>query len=144
MYQSLSDGDVSVYLPKHPQGWKDYFTGKHYDGGQTITTAVAADYIPVFVRAGSIIPVKDDEVLLYPGVNGTFTLYEDDGVSRAYEKGQSSHITFHWNDAQRQLTIAKRVGKYQNMPARRTFKITLPGGQQTSVAYQGKKTAKNF
>ena len=133
-----------TYLPVNEGGWYDYYTGRHYDGGQTITTAVAADYIPVFVRAGSIIPVKDDEVLLYPGVNGTFTLYEDDGVSRAYEKGQSSHITFHWNDAQRQLTIAKRVGKYQNMPARRTFKITLPGGQQTSVAYQGKKTAKNF
>ena len=133
-----------TYLPVNEGGWYDYYTGRHYDGGQTITTAVAADYIPVFVRAGSIIPVKDDEVLLYPGVNGTFTLYEDDGVSRAYEKGQSSHITFQWNDAQRQLTIAKRVGKYQNMPARRTFKVTLPGGQQTSVAYQGKKTAKNF
>ncbi|UPS44865.1 DUF5110 domain-containing protein [Prevotella sp. E15-22] len=133
-----------TYLPVNEGGWYDYYTGRHYDGGQTITTAVAADYIPVFVRAGSIIPVKDDEVLLYPGVNGTFTLYEDDGVSRAYEKGQSSRITFQWNDAQRQLTIAKRVGKYQNMPARRTFKITLPGGQQTSVAYQGKKTAKNF
>ena len=133
-----------TYLPVNEGGWYDYYTGRHYDGGQTITTAVAADYIPVFVRAGSIIPVKDDEVLLYPGVNGTFTLYEDDGVSRAYEKGQSSHITFQWNDAQRQLTITKRVGKYQNMPARRTFKITLPGGQQTSVAYQGKKTAKNF
>lgn len=133
-----------TYLPVNEGGWYDYYTGRHYDGGQTITTAVAADYIPVFVRAGSIIPVKDDEVLLYPGVNGTFTLYEDDGVSRAYEKGQNSRITFQWNDAQRQLTIAKRVGKYQNMPARRTFKITLPGGQQTSVAYQGKKTAKNF
>ena len=122
--------------------WQTYLPVN--EGGQTLTTAVAADYIPVFGRAGSIIPVKDDEVLLYPGVNGTFTLYEDDGVSRAYEKGQSSHITFQWNDAQRQLTITKRVGKYQNMPARRTFKVTLPGGQQTSVAYQGKKTAKNF
>ena len=133
-----------TYLPVNEGGWYDYYTGRHYDGGQTVTTAVAADYIPVFVRAGSIIPVKDDEVLLYPGVNGTFTLYEDDGVSRAYEKGQSSRITFQWNEAQHQLTIAKRVGKYQDMPARRTFKITLPDGQQTPVAYQGKKITKNF
>ena len=129
-----------TYLPVNEGGWYDYYTGRHYEGGQTVTTTVAADYIPVFVRAGSIIPLKDDEVLLYPGANGTFTLYEDDGVTRDYEKGQCSRITFQWDDARHKLTIDKRVGKYQNMAARRTFRVKVAGGVQTTINYQGKKT----
>ena len=129
-----------TYLPVNEGGWYDYYTGRHYDGGQTVTTTVAADYIPVFVRAGSIIPLKDDEVLLYPGANGTFTLYEDDGVTRDYEKGQCSRITFQWDNAQHKLTIDKRVGKYQDMAARRTFRVKVAGGAQTTINYQGKKT----
>ena len=129
-----------TYLPVNEGGWYDYYTGRHYDGGQSVTTTVAADYIPVFVRAGSIIPLKDDEVLLYPGANGTFTLYEDDGVTRDYEKGQCSRITFQWDDARHKLTIDKRVGKYQNMAARRTFRVKVAGGVQTTINYQGKKT----
>ena len=129
-----------TYLPVNEGGWYDYYTGRHYEGGQSVTTTVAADYIPVFVRAGSIIPLKDDEVLLYPGANGTFTLYEDDGVTRDYEKGQCSRITFQWDDARHKLTIDKRVGKYQNMAARRTFRVKVAGGVQTTINYQGKKT----
>ena len=129
-----------TYLPVNEGGWYDYYTGRHYEGGQSVTTTVAADYIPVFVRAGSIIPLKDDEVLLYPGANGTFTLYEDDGVTRDYEKGQCSRITFQWDNAQHKLTIDKRVGKYQDMAARRTFRVKVAGGAQTTINYQGKKT----
>ena len=129
-----------TYLPVNEGGWYDYYTGRHYEGGQSVTTTVAADYIPVFVRAGSIIPLKDDEVLLYPGANGTFTLYEDDGVTRDYEKGQCSRISFQWDDARHKLTIDKRVGKYQNMAARRTFRVKVAGGAQTTINYQGKKT----
>ena len=129
-----------TYLPVNEGGWYDYYTGRHYEGGQSVTTTVAADYIPVFVRAGSIIPLKDDEVLLYPGANGTFTLYEDDGVTRDYEKGQCSRITFQWDNAQHKLTIDKRVGKYQDMAARRTFRVKVAGGVQTTINYQGKKT----
>ena len=128
-----------TYLPVNEGGWYDYYTGRHYEGGQSVTTTVAADYIPVFVRAGSIIPLKDDEVLLYPGANGTFTLYEDDGVTRDYEKGQCSRITFQWDNAQHKLTIDKRVGKYQDMAARRTFRVKVAGGAQTTINYQGKK-----
>ena len=128
-----------TYLPVNEGGWYDYYTGRHYEGGQSVTTTVAADYIPVFVRAGSIIPLKDDEVLLYPGANGTFTLYEDDGVTRDYEKGQCSRITFQWDNAQHKLTIDKRVGKYQDMAARRTFRVRVAGGAQTTINYQGKK-----
>ena len=105
-----------------------------------MTTAVAADYIPVFVRAGSILPLKDDEVLVYPGANATFTLYEDDGVSRDYEKGQCSRITFQWDEAHHKFAIDKRTGKYQEMPARRTFQVKVAGGAQITINYQGKKT----
>ena len=129
-----------TYLPVNEGGWYDYYTGRHYNGGQTVTTAVAADYIPVFVRAGSILPLKDDEVLVYPGANGIFTLYEDDGVSRDYEKGQCSRITFQWDEAHHKFAIDKRIGKYQEMPARRTFQVKVAGGAQITINYQGKKT----
>ena len=130
-----------TYLPKTQGGWYDYYTGQHYDGGQTATTTVTKARIPVFVRAGSIIPVKDDEVLLYPGADGTFMLYEDDGTTRAYEKGHCSRITFQWDDARHRLTINKRMGKYQEMPARRTFRVKVAGGGQAIIDYQGKKTS---
>ena len=130
----------TTYLPKNEGGWYDYHTGRHYDGGQSVTTSVALDYIPVFVRVGSIIPIKGDEILLYPGADGTFTLYEDDGVTRDYEKGKSSRITFRWNDASRNLTINKPEGSYPGMPSQRTFRIIMPNGRQGMVNYRNKKT----
>ena len=128
-----------TYLPRTQGGWYDYYTGRHYDGGQTVTTAVSLAHIPVFVRAGSIIPVSGDEVLVYAGADASFTLYEDDGTTRAYERGQSSRVTFLWDEARHRLTINKRVGKYQEMPVRRTFRIKVAGGWET-INYQGKKT----
>ena len=130
----------TTYLPRNEGGWYDYYTGRHYEGGQSVTTDVAADFIPVFVRAGSIIPVKGDEVLLYPGADGSFTLYEDDGATRDYEQGQCSRITFQWDDASRRLTISKRQGKYQGMPNRRTYHVKLANETRVNVNYQGKKT----
>ena len=130
----------TTYLPRNEGGWYDYYTGRHYEGGQSVTTDVAADFIPVFVRAGSIIPVKGDEVLLYPGADGSFTLYEDDGATRDYEQGQCSRITFQWDDASRRLTISKRQGKYQGMPNRRTYHVKLANETRVNVNYQGKTT----
>ena len=138
----VTEPDVTswtTYLPKNEGGWYDYYTARHYDCAQSVTTTVGADYIPVFVRAGSIIPTKDDEVLLYPGANGSFTLYEDDGTTRAYEQGQYSRITFQWDEARHRLTIDKRQGKYPEMSVRRTFRIKTAGGGLTTVNYQGKK-----
>ncbi|MCR5851559.1 MAG: DUF5110 domain-containing protein [Bacteroidaceae bacterium] len=94
----------TTYLPENEGGWYDYHTNRHYDGGQSVTTPVGVDHIPVFVRAGSIIPVEGDEVLLYPGADGTFTLYEDDGTTMAYERGEYSRTTFQWDNAKRKLT----------------------------------------
>ena len=130
----------TTYLPQNEGGWYDYYTGQHYDGGQSVTTTVTKARIPVFVRAGRIIPVKDDEVLVYPGADGTFTLYEDDGTTRAYEQGLYSRITFQWDDARHRLTISKRMGKYQRMPAQRAFRIKVAGSGQKTINYQGKKT----
>ena len=130
----------TTYLPRNEGGWYDYYTGRHYEGGQSVTTDVAADFIPVFVRAGSIIPVKGDEVLLYPGADGSFTLYEDDGATRDYEQGQCSRISFQWDDASRRLTINKRQGKYHGMPNRRTYHVKLANETRVNVNYQGKKT----
>jgi alpha-D-xyloside xylohydrolase len=97
-----------TYLPKTQGGWYDFRTGKHYEGGQTVTTTVTKAYIPVFVRAGSIIPLSEDEVLVYPGADASFTLYEDDGTTMAYEQGKYSRTTFRWNDARKKLNISPR------------------------------------
>jgi len=139
-----------TYLPRHAAGWYDFHTGRHYDGGQTVTTD-AARHIPVFVRAGSILPLAPAgksqyaatmpqlDIHVYPGADATFTLYEDDGTTCAYERGQYSHITFHWDDARRRLTVAGRKGKYQGMCATRQFRIVLPDNTTHSLTYQGKK-----
>ena len=116
----VTEPDVTTwqtYLPKTQGGWYDYHTGQHYDGGQTVTTAVTKAAIPVFVRAGSIIPVAGDEVLVYPGADGAFTLYEDDGTTMAYQEGQCSRTSFQWNDAKGKLNISPRK--------KRSFKIII-------------------
>ena len=111
-----------TYLPKTRGGWYDYYSGRHYDGGQTVTTTVTKARIPVFVRAGSIIPVDGDEVLVYPGADAAFTLYEDDGTTMAYEQGDYKRITFRWNDAKGKLNYDKQKG--------RQFNITIHNTQQ--------------
>ena len=107
----------NTYLPKTQGGWYDYHTGQHYDGGQTVTTSVTLSSIPVFVRAGSIIPIAGDEVLVYPGADASFTLYEDDGTTMDYLRGNCSRTTFRWRDARRKLHISPRKGK--------PFKVTV-------------------
>ena len=116
----VTEPDVKTwktYLPKTKGGWFDYYTGQHYDGGQTVTTSVTKARIPVFVRAGSIIPISGDEVLVYAGVDGAFTLYEDDGTTMDYQNGKYSRITFNWNDAKGKLKVSRNKG--------REFKITI-------------------
>ena len=142
---------ATKYLPKGTD-WYDFSTGKRYKGGQMVKLTTSLQDVPMFVRAGSIVPLgpvmqyvgektwDDLEIRVYPGADGQFTLYEDDGVTRDYEKGQCSRITFQWDDARHKLTIDKRVGKYQNMAARRTFRVKVAGGVQTTINYQGKKT----
>jgi len=116
----VTEPDVTTwntYLPKTQGGWFDYHTGRHYAGGQTVTTSVSKAQIPVFVRAGSIIPLSGDEVLVYGGKDASFTLYEDDGTTMAYEQGKCSRINFRWDDAKGKLKVSRNKG--------RQFKITI-------------------
>jgi alpha-D-xyloside xylohydrolase len=125
-----------VYLPSDHQ-WYDFWTGDTLSGGQTITSAAPIDKIPLFVKAGSIIPMgpfvqyaaekpsAPIELRIYPGADGRFTLYEDENDNYNYEKGIFSTISFSWNDAKRQLTIGKRHGIFPGMPEKRIFQIII-------------------
>ena len=129
---------MRVYLPKTKGGWTEWHTGSHYDGGRYTSVPVDAATIPVFLRDGSITPLAGDTLVLSRGADATFTLYEDDGVSRGYERGQCSRITFHWNQQRQQLTIDRRRGSFQGMPATRRFTIKEPNGATRTVDYNGK------
>ena len=141
-----------TYLPALPQGWYDYYSGKHMEGGQMVTTAVDKSRIPVFVKGGSILPLAVDpliaaktlhtplEIRIYPGADAVFTLYEDDGQSNDYEQGKCSRITFRWDDQKQQLTIDERQGSFSAMPKRRSFDIQVVNGKKKSIKYEGEKT----
>lgn len=125
-----------VYLPKSA-GWYDFWTGKKYKGGQTITTDAPQDKIPVFVKSGSIIPIgklmqytsektNDSlEIRIYKGADATFTLYEDEGDNYNYEKGKYTLIPFVWDEKTQKLTIGKLQGSYPNYLGKRIFNIVF-------------------
>ena len=127
-----------VYLPK-AAAWYDYWTGKRYTAGQTVKAPAPQDKIPVFVKAGSIVPMAKQmqytgeksldvlEVRVYKGADGTFTLYEDKGDGYDYEKGAYTTIPFKWNQKSQTLTIGARAGAYANYLKSRTFNIVVVG-----------------
>ncbi len=141
---------TTKYLPKGAV-WYDFWTNKKYNGGQSITLEAAFDRVPMFVRAGSILPLGPEmqyvgekswdnlELRVYPGADGTFILYEDEGDSYNYEKGSYSTITFRWNDKTRRLTIGQRKGQYPGMLQQRQFTIVWPDGSSKVVTYDGKE-----
>ena len=133
-----------VYLPKTEGGWTEWHTGKHYNGGSYTTVPVDAATIPVFLRDGSIVPLAGDTIALTCGADVAFTLYEDDGVSRGYERGECSRITFRWNQKKQQLTIDRRRGSYPGMPVKRRFIIKEPSGTSRTVEYEGKAVKLNY
>jgi alpha-D-xyloside xylohydrolase len=126
----------SVYLPV-AAGWYDFWTGKALAGGQNIDAPAAYDAIPVHVKAGSIVPTGPelqytdekpaDPIVLwvYGGADGSFALYEDDGLTYGYEKGAFARIPLRWNDATRTLIIGKREGTFEGMLKERTFEVVL-------------------
>ena len=136
------------YLPKGTD-WYDFSTGKRYKGGQMVKLTISLQDVPMFVRAGSIVPLgpvmqyvgektwDDLEIRVYPGADGQFTLYEDEGDSYNYEKGVYSTITFQWNDRTRTLTIGARQGSYPGMLQKRQFTLVLPDGTTKTISYDG-------
>ena len=139
---------VTKYLPKGTL-WYDFWTGKSYRGGQSVTLQTSLDRVPMFVRAGSILPLGPEmqytgekpwdnlELRLYPGADGTFTLYEDEGDTYRYEQGIYATIRFDWNDQARTLTIAERQGSYPGMLSSRQFTVILPDGTTKTISYHG-------
>ena len=139
---------AAKYLPKGAD-WYDFYSHRRYRGGQTVTLTTTLNRVPMFVRAGSILPLGPEmqyvgekdwsqlELRLYPGADGSFTLYEDEGDNYNYERGQFSTITFTWNDARRTLTIGQRQGQYPGMLQNRKFTLVMPDGQSLEVNYDG-------
>ena len=126
----------AVYLPKGSE-WYDFWTGEKLLGGQEIQKSAPVDLMPLYVKAGAILPFgakvqyaaekKWDnlEVRIYAGANGEFTLYEDENDNYNYEKGAFSNIKMNWNDQTKTLYIAERKGSFPGMLKNRTFNIVL-------------------
>jgi alpha-D-xyloside xylohydrolase len=147
-----------VYLPTGSD-WFDFWTGEMIRGGQEVDKAAPIDIMPLYVKAGSVIPwgpkvqyaaeKKWDnlEIRIYPGANGEFTLYEDENDNYNYEKGMYSTICMKWNDATKTLTVCERRGTFSGMLKNRTFNIVLVNKQNgigvDSSVKQGKSVKYN-
>jgi alpha-D-xyloside xylohydrolase len=150
-----------LYLPNGAE-WFDFWTGEKLKGGQTIKKETPIDILPLYVKAGSILPFgpkvqyatekkwDNIEIRIYEGINGEFTLYEDENDNYNYEKGIYSTISFVWNDMKKTLTIADRKGSFPGMPYERNFNIVIVGKNKGTgmdiiekydrvVTYMGKK-----
>jgi alpha-D-xyloside xylohydrolase len=149
-----------VYLPKSTN-WYDFWTGKLIAGGQTIDAAAPIETIPLYIKAGSIVPMgpylqyatekaaDPIELRVYPGANAEFVLYEDENDNYNYEQGKYSTIAINWNEAEKALTINNRKGEFPGMLKDRTFRVVFVGGkngvgiepakQAQEVTYSGKE-----
>jgi alpha-D-xyloside xylohydrolase len=144
---------TKVYLPEGT-AWYDFWTNEKINGGQEITKATTIDEIPLYIKAGSIIPFGPQvqyatekkwdnlEIRVYPGADGEFTLYEDENDNYNYEKGAYSTISFKWNDKSKTLSIGARKGSFPGMLTVRKFNIVLAGQSiqknEKSISYNGK------
>jgi alpha-D-xyloside xylohydrolase len=157
----------SVYLPPTTGGWFDFWTGASTAGGQTLDAAAPYDSMPLFIRAGSIIPFGPElqytgekpadpiTLYVYAGADGKFTLYEDDGLTYNYQRGAYASIPIRWDNDSQTLTIGKRTGRFPGMLTGRTFNLVLVAGDKPvgfsftpkadqTVAYHGKEVKVTF
>lgn len=138
-YDELPEKKIRpVYLPAGSD-WVNFYSGERINGGQTIEADAPLDIMPLFIKAGAILPLgpfiqyvdekpaNPIELRIYPGADGSFTLYEDEGDSYHYEDGVYSTIPIHWDDADRKVTFGERKGSFPGMLAERLFNITLSG-----------------
>jgi alpha-D-xyloside xylohydrolase len=149
-----------LYLPNAK--WFDFWTGAAIQGGRILDAPSPIDHMPLYIRAGSILPLGPNlqyaaeksadpiELRVYRGTNGAFTLYEDENDSYDYEKGVHTTIPFSWDESAHTLTIGDRAGAFPGMLDKRTFRIVFVtenhgvGGDLTenadkTVTYSGKK-----
>jgi alpha-glucosidase/alpha-D-xyloside xylohydrolase len=139
-----------TYLPRG--SWYDYWTNERFEGGREISRAVDLETMPLYARAGSILPlgpVKQfvDEtsnqpyaLIVYPGSNASFLLYEDDGISFDYRKGAWTGIQMDWNETQRMLTLNLVEGSRMLPSSHKHFEVKLAtGGKSQHVYFEGKR-----
>jgi len=142
-----------VYLPAGSP-WFDFWTDEFQEGGKTIAAPAALETMPLYVRAGSIVPMtqpmqfvdeKPDasyEIRIYRGADGAFTLYEDAGDGYDYERGDFAQVPFSWNEERAGLTIGARLGSFPGMIASREYRlvfISSRGRETKTVNYSGSK-----
>jgi alpha-D-xyloside xylohydrolase len=142
--------------------WRDFWTGKHYTGGQTILAAAPLETMPLYVRSGSIVPIGPKiqytsdqpdapiDLWIYTGQDGDFTIYEDEGDNYHYEQGNFATIHISWNDTAQQLTLNERQGNYPGMRISRMFRVVIANekpfdplvedAQAYEIIYDGRKT----
>jgi alpha-glucosidase/alpha-D-xyloside xylohydrolase len=130
-----------VYLPRGD--WHDFWTEERVAGGREISREVDLATMPLYVRTGGIIPLgpvkqytseKVDEpmtIVVYPGADGIYSLYEDDGSSFAYRRGEFMKIEFRWNDSDRRLSLKLATGSHMLAPARRKIEVRVAGETST-------------
>lgn len=141
LVRPVTDFQVSkttVYLPSGHQ-WIDFWTGETKEGGKSYSKPVDLDVMPLYVKAGTILPwarknfnadiQKWDtlQIRIYPGADAEFQLYEDEGDTYNYENGQYSTISFKWDDANRKLTVGDRSGTFEGMKTQRVFDVIVVG-----------------
>ena len=145
-----------VYLPAG--GWFDFWTGEKINGGRTVSRAVDLATMPIYVRDGAIVPVdpirqftaepvtEPTQIRVYPGSNGDFTLYDDDGVSQAYLAGTSTRTRFVWNDRTRVLTIEPDAARgAPSAASAREFDVVIePAAAKRRVKYEGRALQLKF
>jgi alpha-D-xyloside xylohydrolase len=141
----------AVYLPGH-EPWYDFRTGERLPGGQTVAAKTDIAAIPVYVRAGSILPLgpvkpyadaptaEPMEIRVYPGKDGAYELYDDAGDGNSYRHGEYALVRLRWTDAAHRLDIAPRQGRFPGMAARQVFSIRCGhgDGEARTLAYDGK------
>jgi alpha-glucosidase/alpha-D-xyloside xylohydrolase len=142
-----------LYLPHG--AWYDFWTNEKHEGGRDVTRQVDLETIPLYVRAGAIVPMgpvkqytaeKVDgplDIAVYPGADGSFLLYEDDGSSFNYRKGEWMGIQMAWNDARRVLTLRLAAGSRMLPPAKQDLRVKL-GESSRSAVFEGKPLEMRF
>jgi alpha-D-xyloside xylohydrolase len=144
-----------VYLPAGAD-WYDFWTGTKLAGGQSVEAGLVLDHIPVFVRAGSIVPMGPDQlhaddapdapldIHVFPGRDATFSYYDDSGDGYGYETGESASIELHWDDAGRRLSIGARAGTYPGMVDQRDISVTLHDSHDSTTSGPGEPSTRRL
>jgi alpha-D-xyloside xylohydrolase len=141
---TTSEKTREVYLPASTK-WYNFWTGEVLNGGQNMKVPVPMDILPLYVKAGSIVPMGPEieyatekpagniELRIYPGADGTFKYYEDENDNYNYEKGQSATFTFTWKDKEHKLIISDTKGQFPGMLKQHTFNVVLVNGEHGSA-----------